>query len=70
MKQKSMSFSILVADLPTYELILELKTENLNKFLNIASIVGTFFQQMSYIYVSYKRFLGYDIYDLLVSAGW
>ena len=69
MKDKGMSFPFLVGDLPTYNLILELKTENLDKFLSIIPIIGTFLQQMSYIYVIYKCFLGLSISDILVSAG-
>ena len=68
MKDKGMPFSFLVGDLPTYKLILELKTENLDKFLNIVPITEAFHQQMSYIYVIYKRFLGSGISDILVSA--
>ena len=69
MKDKGMPFSFLVGDLPTYKLILELKTENLDKFLNIVPIIGAFHQQMSYIYVIYKRFLSSGVSDILVSAG-
>ena len=64
-----MPFSFLVGDLPTYKWILEFKTENLDKFLNVAPIIEVFNQQMSYIYVIYKRFLGSGISDLLVSAS-
>ena len=67
-KVKVMPFSFLVGDLPTYKLILELQTENLDKFLNIAPIIGAFHQQMSYIYMIYKRFLSSCISDLLFSA--
>ena len=49
--------------------MLELKTENLGKFLKIAPIIGAFHQQMSYIYVIHKRFLGSGISDIFVSAG-
>ena len=69
MKDKGMPFSFLVGDLPTYKLILELKTENLDKFLNIVPIIGAFHHQMSYIYVIYKCLLGSGISDILVSAG-
>ena len=61
-KVKGMPFSFLVGDLPTYKLILELKTENLDKFLNTVPIIGAFHQQMNCIYVIYKRFLVYLIY--------
>ena len=64
-----MPFSFLVGDLPTYKWILEFKTENLDKFLNVVPIIEVFNQQMSYIYVIYKRFLGSGISDLLVSAS-
>ena len=67
MKDIGMPFSFLVGDLPTYKLIFELKTENLDKFLNIVPITGAFHQQMSYIYVIYKRFLGFGISDIFVS---
>ena len=66
MKEKSIKFSFLVGDLPTYKLILELQIENPYKFLNIVPIVGAFQKQMTYIYVIYKRFLGFGISDLLV----
>ena len=69
MKEKGMPFSFLVGDLPTYKLILELKTENKEKFQDIIPIIGAFHQQMSYIYAIYKRFLGSGLSDLLVSAG-
>ena len=52
-----------------YKLTFELQTENLDKFPNIVPMFGTFYQQMSYIYVICKRFLGYGISDLSVSAG-
>ena len=67
MKDIGMPFSFLVGDLPTYKLIFELKTENLDKFLNIVPITGAFDQQISYIYVIYKRFLGFGISDIFVS---
>ena len=41
----------IIYDLPTYKLILELKTENLDRFMNIVPIIGAFHQQMSSIYV-------------------
>ena len=69
MKEKGMPFSFIVGDLKTYKLILEFQTENLDKFLNIVPIIENFHQQMSYIYVNYKGFLGSGISDLLVSAG-
>ena len=69
MKDKGMSFPFLVGDLPTYNLILQLKTENLEKFLSIIPIIEAFLQQMNYIYVIYKCFLGLGISDILVSAG-
>ena len=50
MKDKKYSISFLVGDLPTYRLILELKTENMNKFLNIIPMTGAFHQQISNIY--------------------
>ena len=64
-----MPCSFLVGDLRTYKLILEMQTENLNKLLNILLIVGAFHQQMSHIYVIYKRFVGSVISDLLDLAG-
>ena len=69
MKDKGMSFSFFVGDLPRYELILELKKENLDKFLNIVPIIWALYQQMSYLYAIYKRFLSSGISDILVSAG-
>ena len=67
MKDIGMPFSFLVGDLPAYKLIFELKTENLDKFLNIVPITGAFHLQISYIYVIYKRFLGFGISDIFVS---
>ena len=52
-----------------YKLIFKLQTENLDKFLSIVPMLGTFYQQMSYIYVICKRFLGYGISNLSVTAG-
>ena len=69
MKDKSMPFSLLTEDLPAYKLILELKTENLDKLLNILPIIGASHQQMSYIYVTYKRFLVLVLSYLLATAG-
>ena len=69
MKEKGMPFSFLIGDLPTYKLILELQTENPDKFMNIVPIIGAFHQQTSYIYVIYKLFLVSGISDLLVSAS-
>ena len=69
MEDNGMPFSFLVGDLPTYKLILELKTENSDRFVNITPVIGAFHQQMSYIYAIYKRFLGSGLSDLLISAG-
>ena len=69
MKEKGMPFSFTEGNLKTYRLILQLQMENPDKFLDIIPIVRTFHQQMSYIYGIYKRFLGFGIFDLLVSAG-
>ena len=69
MKEKGIPFSFLEGDLPTYKLILALETQNMDTFLNIVPIIGAFLQQMSYICVIYKYFLGSSISDLLGSAG-
>ena len=44
MKEKGMPFSFLVGDLLTYKWILEFKTENLDKFLNVVPIIEVFNQ--------------------------
>ena len=56
-------------DLPTYKDIMSLKSENPELFKDIIPVIGTFHQQMSYIYTVYKRFQGSGIEDVLVSAG-
>ena len=69
MKEKNIPFFFLVGDLPTYKEILSLKSENPELFKDIIPTIGTFHQQMSYIYAIYKRFQGSGIEDILVSAG-
>ena len=69
MVEKSMPYSFLVGDLPTYKLILELKVENSEKYKDIIPTLGAFHQQMSYIYAIYKRFKGSGLSEVLVSAG-
>ena len=56
MGEKNMPFAFLVGDLPTYKLIVELKSENPNKYLDIVPTIGAFHRQMSFIYAIYKRF--------------
>ena len=69
MNEKGMPFSFFGRYFRTYKLTIELQTKNTDKFLKIVPIIGAFPQQMGYIYVNYKRFLGSGISDLLVSAG-
>ena len=69
MKEKNIPFFFLVGDLPTYKEILSLKSENPELFKDIIPTIGTFHQQMSYIYAIYKRFQGSGIEDILVLAG-
>ena len=69
MRQKNIPFSFLVGDLPTYKTILQLKAENLERFIDIIPILGAFHQQMSFIYALYKRFKGSGLDDILVTAG-
>ena len=47
MEKSSISFSFYVEDLAAYKLILEMQTENLDKFLNIVPINWAFHRQMS-----------------------
>jgi hypothetical protein len=69
MQEKSIPFAFLVGDMPTYKTTVQLKAENSDLFQNIIPVLGAFHQQMSYIYVVYKRFEGSGIADLLVAAG-
>ena len=69
MRQKNIPFMFMVGDLPTYVHIVELKSENSLKFEKIIPILGSFHQQLSFIYCIYKRFRGSGISDVLVSAG-
>lgn len=69
MEQKNIPFTFLVGDLPTYKMIVQLKSENPNLFTNITPILGAFHQQMSYIHAIYKRFKGSGMSDTLVAAG-
>ena len=69
MRQKNIPFSFLVGNLPTYKTILQLKAENLERFIDIIPILGAFHQQMSFIYALYKRFKGSGLDDILVTAG-
>ena len=69
MLQKSIPFSFLVGDLPTYKTVIQLKAENPQMFNNIIPMLGAFHQQMSYMYAVYKRFKESGIADVLVAAG-
>lgn len=69
MREKSIPFSFLVGDMPTYKTIVQLKAENPELFKDIIPILGAFHQQMSYIYAIYKRFKGSGMADTLVAAG-
>ena len=69
MQEKSMPFSFVVGDMPTYNIIVQLKEENPRLFIDIVPIIGAFHQQMSYIYAIYKRFKGSGMADALVAAG-
>ena len=53
-----MPFAFMVGDLPTYKLIVQLKTENPVLFEKIIPILGSFHQQMSYMHSIYKSFKG------------
>ena len=55
--------------MPTYKLILQLKSESPDRFHSIILILGAFNQQMSYMYTIYKRFKGSGMADTLVVAG-
>ena len=69
MQEKSIPFSFLVGDMPTYKTIVQLKAENPELFKKIIPILGAFHQQMSYIYAIYKRFKGSGISEVLVATG-
>ena len=69
MMNKDIPFSFLVGDMPTYKMIMQIKTENPHKFVDIIPIIGAFHQQMSYIHAIYKRFKGSGLADTLVAAG-
>ena len=69
MIMKSIPFSFLVGDMPTYKTVVHLKAENPGLFKDIIPILGAFHQQMSYIYALYKRFKGSGMADTLVTAG-
>ena len=69
MRQKNIPFFFLVGDMPTYKLVTQLKEENPHQFKDIVPILGTFHQQMSYIYAIYKRFKGSGMADTQVTAG-
>ncbi|KAI9520047.1 hypothetical protein NQZ68_021766 [Dissostichus eleginoides] len=69
MRKKNIPFSFLVGDLPTYKTIVQLKAENPEMYKDLIPILGAFHQQMSYIYVIYKRFKGSGMADTLVTAG-
>ena len=47
-EENGMPFSFLVGDFPIYKLIVELQTENPDKFQNIVQIIGALYQQMSW----------------------
>jgi len=68
-REKNIPFCFLVGDMPTYKIIVQLKSENPELFKNIIPILGAFHQQMSYIYAVYKRFKGSGIAETLVAAG-
>ena len=69
MKEKDIPFAFLVGDMPTYKIIMHLKSENSAYFKDITPILGAFHQQLSYMYAIYKRFVGSGLADILVSAG-
>ena len=69
MRQRNIPFSFLVGNLPTYKTSLQLKAENLERFIDIIPILGAFHQQMSFIYALYKRFKGSGLDDIPVTAG-
>ena len=69
MRRKHIPFIFLVGDMPTYKIIIQLKAENPEIYMNIIPSIGTFHQQMSYIYALYKRFKGSGMAETLVSAG-
>ena len=56
MKERNIPFSFLVGDLPTYKDILSLQSEIPKLFKNIIPIIGTFYQQMSYIHAVCRVF--------------
>jgi hypothetical protein len=68
MCEKNIPFSFLVGDMPTYKTIVQLKVKNSELFRDIIPILGTFHQQMSYIYAIYKRFNGSGMAETLVAA--
>ena len=68
-KEKKMPFIQCIGDQPVYTFIVELKTENPEKFKHILPVLGSFHVQMSFMYAIYKRIQNSNIEDLLSEAG-
>ena len=47
MRQKNIQFSFLVGEMPTYNLVTQLKAENPHQFKDLVPILDAFHQQMS-----------------------
>ena len=58
-----------VRDFPVYKTMLDLKSENPEKYEKLIPFMGPFHVQMSFIYIIYKRFKWSGIANVLVAAG-
>ena len=66
---KRMPFIQLVGDQPVYALMVELKSENKDRFCSVLPVLGSFHIQMAFMNTIYKRFADSGLSHVVVAAG-